>query len=223
MPPSTPSSRTGVTARPGRLLIIMGVIFALLAAWAFWPGGDNRVRLGLDLRGGTQVILQPRAVQEGTTITDAQLAQTVEIIRQRVDGVGVAESEVTVQGSGEGAAIVVSVPDVSQERLVELVGRTALLDFRPVWSLAPPASTTVEPPLDDTAASQDIAVGDDTAPADGAAADASDDTAAAGGASSAQARSRVRMMRTAATGIRRAKSRAMSDESSSVRNGSPPK
>jgi len=183
VPPSTPSSRTGVTARPGRLLIIMGVIFALLAAWAFWPGGDNRVRLGLDLRGGTQVILQPRAVQEGTTITDAQLAQTVEIIRQRVDGVGVAESEVTVQGSGEGAAIVVSVPDVSQERLVELVGRTALLDFRPVWSLAPPASTTVEPPLDDTAASQDIAVGDDTAPADGAAADASDDTAAAGGAS----------------------------------------
>ncbi|MFM9134775.1 MAG: protein translocase subunit SecD [bacterium] len=166
-----------MTARPGRLLVVMAVIAALRAPWAFGPGGDNRVRLGLDLRGGTQVILQPRAVQEGTAITDAQLAQTVEIIRQRVDGVGVAESEVTVQGSGDGAAIVVSVPDVSQERLVELVGRTALLDFRPVWSLGSPASATAEPPLDDTAAAQDIAVGDDTAGAAGSGAAAADDTA----------------------------------------------
>ena len=191
MPPSTPSSRTGVTARPGRLLIVMAVIFGLLAAWAFWPGGDNRVRLGLDLRGGTQVVLQPRAVQEGAAITDAQLAQTVEIIRQRVDGVGVAESEVTVQGSGQGAAIVVSVPDVSQDRLVELVGRTALLDFRPVWSIASPASSTVPPPTDDTAATQDIAVGDDTAAQDdtaaGAAGAAQDDTAGTGTAGAAAA------------------------------------
>ena len=185
MPPSTPSSRTGVTARPGRLLIVMAVIFGVLAAWAFWPGGDNRVRLGLDLRGGTQVVLQPRAVQEGATITDAQLAQTVEIIRQRVDGVGVAESEVTVQGSGQGAAIVVSVPDVSQDRLVELVGRTALLDFRPVWTIASPASSTVPPLTDDTAASQDIAVGDDTAA--GAAGAAQDDTAGTGATGAAVA------------------------------------
>lgn len=126
----------------------MALITAAVAAWALWPGQDNVVRLGLDLRGGTQVILQPKAVQEGASITDDQLAQTVEIIRQRVDGVGVAEAEVTVQGSGDGAAIIVSVPDVSQERLVELVGRTALLDFRPVWSIFGPAPET----LDDTAA-----------------------------------------------------------------------
>jgi preprotein translocase subunit SecD len=137
----------------------MALITAAVAAWALWPGQDNAVRLGLDLRGGTQVILQPQAVEEGATITDDQLAQTVEIIRQRVDGVGVAEAEVTVQGSGDNAAIIVSVPDVSQERLVELVGRTALLNFRPVWSIAGPAPEA----LDDTAAPAPAPTGDDTA------------------------------------------------------------
>jgi preprotein translocase subunit SecD len=137
----------------------MALITGALAVWAFWPGQDNVVRLGLDLRGGTQVILQPKAVQEGASITDDQLAQTVEIIRQRVDGVGVAEAEVTVQGSGDSAAIIVSVPDVSQERLVELVGRTALLDFRPVWSISSPAPES----LDDTANPAPAPTGDDTA------------------------------------------------------------
>ena len=159
MPPANRSSRTGSQTHPGRLLLIMALITAALAAWAFWPGQDNVVRLGLDLRGGTQVILQPKAVQEGASITDDQLAQTVAIIRQRVDGVGVAEAEVTVQGSGDGAAIVVSVPDVSQERLVELVGRTALLDFRPVWTIEGPAPAT----LDDTAAPAPAPSTDDTA------------------------------------------------------------
>lgn len=159
MPSANRSSRTGSQTHPGRLLLIMALITAAVAAWAFWPGQDNTVRLGLDLRGGTQVILQPKAVQEGASITDDQLAQTVAIIRQRVDGVGVAEAEVTVQGSGDGAAIVVSVPDVSQERLVELVGRTALLDFRPVWTILGPAPAS----LDDTAAPAPAPSGDDTA------------------------------------------------------------
>lgn len=168
MPPKQ-SSRTGVQVRVGRSLLVMVLILVGLAVWAFFPGQDHSPRLGLDLRGGTQVILVPKAVQEGQSITEQQLEQTVAIIRQRVDGIGVAEAEVTVQGSGDNAAIVVAVPDVSQERLVELVGRTALLDFRPVWSLGAPGPTTV----DDTAANAD-----DTAATGGSA--AVDDTSSAG-------------------------------------------
>ncbi len=172
MPSATRSSRTGSTSHPGRLLVIITLITAVMAVWAFWPGQDNTVRLGLDLRGGTQVILQPQAVQEGASITDDQVAQTVQIIRQRVDGVGVAEAEVTVQGSGDSAAIVVSVPDVSQERLVELVGRTALLDFRPVWTISGPAPASVDdttvpapnPAVDDTATSAQIVQAADNSP-----------------------------------------------------------
>lgn len=157
MPPKQ-SSRTGVHAHVGRSLIALVAIIIALGVWAFFPGQEHSARLGLDLRGGTQVILKPKAVQEGQSITEQQLQQTVEIIRARVDGIGVAEAEVTVQGSGDSAAIVVAVPDVSQERLVELVGRTALLDFRPVWSLDLPT-----PAVDDTTAAATTPAGDDTA------------------------------------------------------------
>ena len=96
------------TSKPGRSLIALIVLLIGGVVWAFWPGTDSSVRLGLDLQGGTQVILVPQPVVEGTEITDEQLAQTVEIIRARVDGLGVAEAEVTTQGSGNSAAIVVS-------------------------------------------------------------------------------------------------------------------
>lgn len=138
-------------ARPGRLLVLLAVVCALIGAWAFWPGGDNSVKLGLDLRGGTQVILVPTPITEGAEITEEQLTQTVSIIRQRVDGLGVAEAEVTTQGSGNNAAIIVSVPGESPERIVDLVQRTALLDFRPVWALTNPAPTDATSP--DAAAS----------------------------------------------------------------------
>lgn len=127
-----------VTSRPARGLIALFIVSVGLLAWAFWPGTSNTVRLGLDLQGGTQVILVPKPVTAGAEITDEQLQQTVAIIRQRVDGLGVAEAEVTTQGSGNGAAIIVSVPGAEQDRVVDLVKRTALLDFRPVDTLLTP-------------------------------------------------------------------------------------
>lgn len=133
-------ARPVTSARPLRLLVALAVLIVGLAAWAFWPGTEHSVKLGLDLQGGTQITLQPKPVVEGATMTDDQLQQTVSILRQRVDGLGVAESEVTTQGSGDGATIVVSVPGLSQDRLLELVQRTALLDFRPVWAILNPVS-----------------------------------------------------------------------------------
>jgi len=127
-----------VSSRPMRGLLALLVLIVVMSVWAFWPGTDSSVRLGLDLKGGTQVVLVPQPVTEGTEITDEQLSQTVEIIRQRVDGLGVAEAEVTTQGTGATTAIVVSVPGENQERVVELVQRTALLNFRPVWEILNP-------------------------------------------------------------------------------------
>jgi len=133
---------TPVKARPWRLLSALLVVVVGFSVWAFFPGTDSSVRLGLDLQGGTQVILVPTPVVEGSVITDEQLAQTVEILRARVDSLGVVESEVTTAGSGNDAAIVVSVPGENQERLVDLVQQTALLNFRPVWNLLSPAPST---------------------------------------------------------------------------------
>jgi preprotein translocase subunit SecD len=146
---------------------VLTVLVVALVAWAFWPGQTHTPRLGLDLQGGTQVILAPNPIEDGATITEEQLAQTVEIIRSRVNGVGVAEAEVAVQGSGSDAVIVVSVPGVTQDRIVDLVGQTALLNFRPVEAVLAPG------PVD--------AQGNPVAPApDDATAQAPDDAAAQG-------------------------------------------
>lgn len=130
--------------RPVRVLVVLLLLVAALTAWAFWPGQSNTPRLGLDLQGGTQVILAPTPIEEGASISEEQLQQTVEIIRQRVNGLGVAEAEVAVQGGGNDAVIVVSVPGVTQERIVDLVGQTALLNFRPVEAILGPAPTDAE-------------------------------------------------------------------------------
>lgn len=111
---------------------IFVILMAALAVWTWFPNQDHAPRLGLDLRGGTQVTLTP--VAGSGAITDAQLKQAVEIIRQRVNGIGVAEAEVTTQGSGENAAIVVSVPGVSEQGIAAQLQQTASLVFRPVYA-----------------------------------------------------------------------------------------
>jgi preprotein translocase subunit SecD len=95
--------------------------------------GATEVRLGLDLRGGTSVTLQPRiAPGESGKVTNEAIDQAVSIIRQRVNSLGVAESEVAAQGSGTNRQIVISVPGDTGRRVVELVGQTAELRFRQV-------------------------------------------------------------------------------------------
>lgn len=133
--------------KPWRPLLSLMVIIIGLGVWALWPGTSHVPRLGLDLQGGTQVILVPNQAEGAGDITDEQLQQTVEIIRQRVNGFGVAEADVAIQGSGNDAAIVVSVPGVNQREIAEQLSQTALLDFRPV-------STIVDPAIIDTTAAQ---------------------------------------------------------------------
>ena len=107
----------------------------------------SEVRLGLDLRGGTSVVLQPRisAGQEGK-VTNESIDQAVNIIRQRVNSLGVAESEVVAQGSGTNRQILISVPGESGERVVELVGQTAELRFRQVLTTGGAVDTPAPAP-----------------------------------------------------------------------------
>ena len=123
------SKNVGSTARP---LIALLLATVSICAWAFWPSDQgNSPKLGLDLRGGTQVRLTPKTVSGGE-ITDSQLTQAVNIIRQRVNGLGVAEAEVSTEGSGNSAAILVSIPGLSQQNIADVLKQTALLSFRPV-------------------------------------------------------------------------------------------
>ena len=151
-------STTSSNSKPGRSLIALLLILVALTASIFIQGA-NQVRLGLDLRGGTSVVLQPRisAGQEGK-VTNEAIDQAVSIIRQRVNSLGVAESEVVAQGSGTNRQILISVPGESGERVVELVGQTAELRFRQVLATggpvnAPPATAPAPAPAPAPAAS----------------------------------------------------------------------
>ena len=84
--------------------------------------------LALDLEGGTQMVLSPET-DPGEEVDDEQLQQAVEIIRQRVDGTGVAEAEIAVQGSEN---IVVSLPGTPDQETRELIQAPADMEFRPV-------------------------------------------------------------------------------------------
>ena len=118
--------------RPGRLLAILLLIIVAMGAVAFWPGQDHGVKLGLDLRGGTEFILVPKLSSGDGPVTTEQLEKTVEIIRSRVDSFGVAEATVTTQGTGSGTAIVVSIPGTISNSVRESLTSTARLTFRPV-------------------------------------------------------------------------------------------
>jgi preprotein translocase subunit SecD len=141
---STPTKPVKTTARPARSLAILALVLIALTGIVFVQSA-TAVRLGLDLRGGTSVTLQPRiAPGENGKVTNEAIDQAVSIIRQRVNSLGVAESEVAAQGSGTNRQIVISVPGDTGRRVVELVGQTAELRFRQV--LATAASTGAADP-----------------------------------------------------------------------------
>lgn len=130
---------------------LVGLFLVFLLSW----GGlgwlifrDITPKLGLDLQGGTSVIL---TAPEGTDSEVLDIA--VDIMRQRIEDVGgVAEPEIQVSG---GNTVLVQLPGVTDERrALEAIGTTGQLSFRPVltgWentSVSPYASTTTTLPTD---------------------------------------------------------------------------
>lgn len=111
---------------------------ALLGGAHIWGDGRLTPKLGLDLEGGTQMILEPRLV--GTQQVSAeQINQARDVIVQRVDAGGISGAEVTTQG---GRNIVVSIPGTPTESTLNAIRRSSQMQFRPVLaegSGVPPA------------------------------------------------------------------------------------
>jgi len=93
---------------------------------------ENALNLGLDLQGGMHLVLElDRTGLRDSEVPDA-MARAIEILRNRVDKFGVAEP--TIQPQGEDR-IVVELPGLlDRERAVNLIGQTALLEFKLVKS-----------------------------------------------------------------------------------------
>ena len=125
-------ARTGRNKPSLRVLVWLGVILAAMTA--VLAGGTMSgvaswsPKLALDLEGGTQMILAPK-VEGGSDINEEQLNQAVAIIRQRVDGSGVAEAEISTQS---GRNVVVSLPGTPSSQTRALIQASADMNFRPV-------------------------------------------------------------------------------------------
>jgi protein-export membrane protein SecD len=112
-----------------KTLLIFGLVLAFGGLGAVLVTGAQP-RLGLDLEGGLSVIL----TAEGE-VTGEVLDKTVEIIRQRIDALGVAEPEVSAAGDRN---ILIQLPGVEdQDQALELIGTTAQLTFRQVIEQIP--------------------------------------------------------------------------------------
>ena len=104
------------------LLAVLGLIAASIAVIASKP-----TRLGLDLQGGVQLVYEASPTKQQPTVTPDGLDRALDIMRERVDALGVAEPE--LQRSGD-AQIDVSLPGVKNaERAERQVGTTAQMFF----------------------------------------------------------------------------------------------
>jgi len=127
------------------LASLIGIVVVAAAAIGTTLGTGNTPSLGLDLQGGASVTLQPEGSYDA-----AALEVAVEIIRARVDSIGVAEPEIIRQGD----TVVVNLPGVKdQQRALDIVGRTGDLQLRPVLQVgtldpnATPGAATTETTL----------------------------------------------------------------------------
>jgi preprotein translocase subunit SecD len=142
--------------QPRKSLLSLAIITLFLVV-AVVVGNSHAPKLGTDLRGGTILMLSP-VTDAKHPITGDQLGQTVDIIRQRVDGFGVAESTVATQGTGANAKIIVTIPGAVKPEAVDSLMTTAKLDFRQVLTYAagtnqpaPSSSASVAPSGSSTA------------------------------------------------------------------------
>lgn len=136
--------------RPGlKTLISLGVILValvgILAGGVIAGKASWAPKLALDLEGGTEMILSPK-VSDGSQINQDQLNQAVEIIRQRVDGSGVAEAEISTQS---GRNVVVSLPGTPSAETRQLIQASADMNFRPVLVAGDPAAVPQDQRLTD--------------------------------------------------------------------------
>jgi len=108
-----------------RSLLVLGVI--LVTALLAFPL-NKRINLGLDLQGGMYLILKVDTSKLSEKAKEDAVERALEIIRNRIDEFGVREPMIQIQGEDQ---IVVRLPGMTdRKRALELIGRTALLEFK---------------------------------------------------------------------------------------------
>ncbi|MGI8592925.1 MAG: protein translocase subunit SecD [Solirubrobacteraceae bacterium] len=114
-----------MTDRRRNLFILLAVLGLLLASLVVIT--EKKTRLGLDLRGGVELVYQGKPTPQVPSVTQEALDRAIDIIRERVNGLGVSESEIQRSGRDQ---ISVGLPDVTNAgRAQQQVGKVAQLFF----------------------------------------------------------------------------------------------
>ncbi len=113
--------------RKNLLILAFVVILVGVSIYYIYPPQIS-TRLGLDLRGGTRVILTATD-ETGEGVSEEKMEKAMLIIQDRVDKLGVSEPEINrVIGTG---SIVVQLPAVTDpKKAIDIIGKTAQLEFR---------------------------------------------------------------------------------------------
>ncbi|HAH19904.1 MAG: hypothetical protein A2Y00_08585 [Omnitrophica WOR_2 bacterium GWF2_43_52] len=112
-----------------RLNVKIALIVGLLGAsiWLAFPL-NKKINLGLDLRGGMHLVLRVDMSKLSADAKNDAVERAIEIVRNRIDEFGVSEPLIQRQGTDQ---IVVQLPGVTdRERAKDLIGKTALLEFK---------------------------------------------------------------------------------------------
>jgi preprotein translocase subunit SecD len=116
--------RVNATSLVKMIAVVLAV--ALLAGFSYNPLKE-RIKLGLDLKGGLHVVMEAQE-KEGREVTPDTIQKSIGILRQRVDELGVEEP--IIQGEGN-TRIIVELPGVDNpEAAADVIGQTAELEFK---------------------------------------------------------------------------------------------
>jgi len=114
--------------RNKKVHITIIVIFIIIVGVSLYYILTEPINLGLDLKGGTQIILKPIQSGEEEEIPESKLDRTIETIMERIDRLGVSEPLVTKDYHNN---IVIQLPGVEDpDTAKEIIGKTAELEFR---------------------------------------------------------------------------------------------
>lgn len=122
--------------RPLRVTLALTLLVVFAGAGTLLALGAQP-NLGLDLQGGISAVYTPQLLEGAEEPEDfeAIIDETIEVIRARVDSLGVAEPDISRQSTD----VVVQLPGIADaDRIQEIIGRTAQLTFRAVIREIPP-------------------------------------------------------------------------------------
>ena len=112
-----------------RIQVIVVVVFVIILGVCLYYAYpfQSSIKLGLDLKGGTQIILKPSEIG-AEKATDSALDKAQLVIMNRIDKLGISEPLITRDYNKN---IIVQLPGVDDpQRAIELIGKTAQLEFR---------------------------------------------------------------------------------------------